>query len=197
MDANFFVQCAIATIMALGILIGSRQLALLRRQLEHLEMQSASQYEWNRRIHALTFSLVRSPELRAARIQLDQAFGILARRTEALTLEQINGAIDNDPAVYTHIMGVLAHWENMALSVDAKVADEEVAFAMVAGLVISFVRVFRNFIEERRRTNPRAYEFLVALQQRWELRLKQHETPSFAHIDSPSLRATTVTRDSP
>lgn len=147
-------------ILLAGLVLGVRQLRLLARQ-------QKNQYEWDLRRSALEYSLTRSDRLRTARIELDTAFGVLSSKKDPLTLSQIEQAIEENPAVETSIIYMLGHWENMALAINAKVADEEVAYEMCAGMVIAYARVFQNFINHRREANPRAYCYLGDLASRW------------------------------
>ena len=151
-------------------------------QLRYLRTQSRNKYEWNRRVEAISYSLIKSQRLREARIELDKHFGILSGRTEALTIAELDKEIEKNPALHTDILYALAHWENMALAIHAGIADEDVAFEMVAGMVIQFVSVFHNFIERRKGENPRAYEYLTRLSVRWQDRLKSTDKPIFADI---------------
>ncbi|MDW7728320.1 MAG: DUF4760 domain-containing protein [Candidatus Methanoperedens sp.] len=112
---------------------------------------------------------------------MDETFGILTfGKCEALTMKQIDEAIEKEPSIYTDISYIVAHWENMALAIHANIADETVAFEMVAGMVISYVRVFRNFIEKKRELNPRAYDYLLTLAKKWEDCLHKVERPQFS-----------------
>jgi hypothetical protein len=71
--------------------------------------------------------------------------------------------------LYIHIISaLLAHWENLALSIYAGVSEEDVAREMTAGLMISYVHVFGNFIAQRKTENPKAYEYLLKLTEEWK-----------------------------
>ena len=175
MDMNILMQAIIIVVMLGGLIIAVRQLALLTKQIRN-------QYEWSTRQYALSYSLTKSDRLREARINLDNAFGILAGKKEALTHSEIDSAIEKNPSIYTDIIHLLAHWENMALAIHTKVADETVAFEMSAGMVISYVRVFRNFIERRRELNPRAYDYLLTLAKEWEDNLRHVKRPPFSDL---------------
>ncbi|SDN39899.1 protein of unknown function [Desulfonauticus submarinus] len=174
---NIEVYLQVLTVLILlgGFIVGIQQLKVLITQIRN-------QYEWNMREFALSYSLTKNERLREARINLDNAFGILAKRKESLTLKEIEDVIQKKPAIYTDIIYLLAHWENMALAIHAKIADENVAFEMVAGMVISYVRVFRNFIDSRREINPRAYDYLLNLANRWENRLHRLKKPAFLDL---------------
>jgi len=169
------IQSLTTLIMLGGLIIGIRQLKLLTKQIRN-------QYEWSTRQHALSYSLTKSDRLREARIELDNEFGVLMGKKEALTNDEIEQAIEADRSLYTNITVLLSHWENMALAIHTKVADETAAFEMVAGTTLSYVRVFRNFIEKRKETNPRAYSYLLALTSRWEDSLRQGHTPPFSDL---------------
>ena len=190
MDINVILQLIKISVMSIGVVVAVRQLALLTKQIQHQSKQIQTQskqiqnrYEWSTRQFALTYSITRNSRLREARIKLDEAFGIITSGdSEALTQKQIDEAIEKDPSIYTDISYLLAHWENMALAIRTKVVNEEVAFEMVGGMVITYVEVFRNFIEDRRKINPKAYDYLLTLNKEWEDRLNGVTRPQFSNI---------------
>lgn len=173
MDINVILQAITIIVMLIGVTIAVRQLSLLTKQIRN-------QYEWSTRQFALNYSITHNSRLREARIKLDEAFGVFTfGKCEALTIKQIDEAIEKEPSIYTDISYILAHWENMALAIDAHIANEKVAFEMVAGMVISYVCMFRNFIEKRKELNPRAYEYLLRRAKIWEDRLQNLDRPQF------------------
>jgi len=174
-ETELIIRGGILIVMMVGVFFTVYQLKFLRKQ-------AKNKYEWNRRVEALSYSLIRSQRLRDARIVLDKHFGILSGRAEALTLEELDTAMGENSALHTDILYVLAHWENMALAIHADIADEDVAFEMVAGMVIYFVNLFHNYIERRKKENPRVYEYLLKLSLRWEDRLKHTNKPIFDSI---------------
>lgn len=173
MDVNVILQSITIIVMLIGVAIAVRQLSLLTKQIRN-------QYEWSTHQFALNYSITHNSRLREARIKLDETFGVFTfDKCEALTIKQIYDAIEREPSIYTDISYILAHWENMALAIEANIADEDVAFEMVAGMVISYVCMFRNFIEKRRGVNPRAYDYLLTLAKKWEDRLHKVDRPQF------------------
>lgn len=174
---KIILQVITIVIMIFGLIVAIRKLILLANQVRN-------QYAWDRRKHALTYSLSNNERLRRARVKLDEAFGLIAAKEEALTLQEIDEAVEKDKSLNTDIVLILAHWENLALSIKAKISDEKVAFEMVAGLVISYVRVLRNFIDRRRKVNPRAYDYLIKLSGEWDERLRNMQFPDFSDLDN-------------
>ncbi len=150
-------------VLLTGVIIAIIQLYFIHKQIK-------DEYFWGTREKALSYSLIKSPQLRDARIHLDDVFDhSLAYRKEPLSLEEIEAACQKDNAVYTQISALLAHWENMALSIYAGVSAENVAREMTAGLMMSYVNVFNNFIvQQRREENPKAYEYLLKLTEEWK-----------------------------
>ncbi|MBE9563531.1 MAG: DUF4760 domain-containing protein [Proteobacteria bacterium] len=138
-------------------------------QLYSIHKQIKNEYFWGAREKALSYSLIKSPQLRDARIHIDVVFGHnISSRKEPLSLEEIEVACKTDNTVYTQISALLAHWENMALSIYAGVSAEDVAREMTAGMMISYVNVFINFINHRREENPKAYDYLLKLTNEWK-----------------------------
>ena len=164
MEISVVLQLLTALIAGVGLAIAYRQLSLLRKQIQ-------SHYEWSRRLQALEYSITKNDSVRQARARLDEAFNVLERTDEALSLDIIDKAINDDRTLYTDIIHILAHWENLALAIHQKVADEEVAFEMVAGTLRYYVDIFGNFIERRKRSNPRAYHYLLELKETWDKKL--------------------------
>lgn len=136
-------------------------------------------YEVAKRSKSLSYSLYSNEHLRDARIKVEQVFGPLFLQKDAISMTEINKRIegtkpnksDKDPELYASILTLLAHWENMALSIHVGIADEDVCYEMVASTLLQHVKVFRNFIDERRSRNPRIYMHLMGLQRRWADRL--------------------------
>lgn len=174
-DIPMLMQAITIGVMLGGFIIAFCKLTLLIKQIRN-------QYEWLMRQCALSYHHAKNEQLQRAISNLNKTFGILLAKKEALTLNEIDEAVKINSSVYTDVICFLGHWENMALAIHAKIADETVALEMVAGMIISYVRVFRNFIERRRQTNPRAYDYRLALAKRWEDKLRQTKKPPFSDL---------------
>lgn len=72
---------------------------------------------------------------------------------------------------------LLGHWENLALAISAGMADDDLAFEMVGSSVVAYVSRFREFIGLRRQQQPRIYEYLIPLVDRWETQLRRRGSP--------------------
>lgn len=136
-------------------------------------------YTVNRRNKALGYSLYANEHLRDARIKVEEAFGRLFEIREPIPMEKINETMESDPEVLPSIMTLLAHWENMALAIDSQIADDSVCYEMVASTLNQHVKIFRNFIEERRDNNKRIYHHLMELRRRWDARLSDVQVSDF------------------
>ena len=177
MNYTDLIQSGVVVLMAGGLVVAYRQMGLMARQIQN-------QYEWSKRNHALSYSLTRSQTLRQARERLDKAFDPpLGDREEPLTLEEIKLAKKKDAAVNTLIHSLLGHWENLALAIELDIADEDVAREMVASTVLAHVKVFRPFIDGRRKKESRRiYFYLLKLAAEWEQKFE----PDPIKIDKPS-----------
>ncbi|MDM8560304.1 DUF4760 domain-containing protein [Candidatus Parabeggiatoa sp. HSG14] len=145
-----------------------------KRQLSHLRTEAENQYKWSMRKYAMSYSLSHSEPFRQARSNLEKAFCIFNTETSVLAMEEIEKVTKNNPSIHADILYVLAHWENMALAIREKIADEKVAFEMVATTVVLFTKVFKEFIEWRhKKTDGRAYEYLIPLSDKWETKLNK------------------------
>lgn len=138
-------------------------------QVSRVAQQARSEYMWKRRENALSYSLTRSEIHFNARLELERVFGDKLSSNTPLTLEEIDEKEkeDNGVSVLTNIRVLLAHWENMALAIYAHIADEDVAFEMVAGTVVKTVATYREYIDRERRKNPKSFQYLVMLNDRW------------------------------
>ncbi len=191
MEFIFFIelllQISVVVILGLGLWIINQQIKIsnehfksiktLDGQVEELQKTLKEQCLWNKRSGALAYSLFKSDSLRNAKIRLDKAFGNLKDQGR-LPLQIIKEKIDensntetNDINIETDIQTVLGHWENMALAIENNVADEDVAFSMVANQVKLYHNAFKEFIDEIREIYPQRYVHLIELYKRWQRRL--------------------------
>jgi hypothetical protein len=164
-NISHIIQGITLIVMIWGILVA-------KRQLSHLRTEAENQYKWSMRKYAMSYSLSSSESFRQARSNLEEAFCIFDTETSVLAMDDIKKVTKNNPSIYADILYVLAHWESMALAIRVKIADEEVAFEMVASTVVLFTKVFKEFIEKRHeKTGGRAYEYLKPLSEEWEKKL--------------------------
>ncbi|MEM9706698.1 MAG: DUF4760 domain-containing protein [Pseudomonadota bacterium] len=156
--------------------------AFVRRQIR-------MNYLLSLRNKSFEYSLYNREALLRARIGVEQKFDNLFEINEPIPMKEIKKIIKEqmknqkeDSALLSDILTLLAHWENMALAIYSGVADEDVCFEMVAGTMIQHVKIFRNFIDDRRAKNDRAYYYLLKLRRRWEERLTTHARSEFQDV---------------
>lgn len=155
----------------LGLFISALAVLYAAKKLRTMASQHALEFAWKRKEYALTYSIVRNERLRDARIAIDHAFGAVTATRTPPTMAVINELVEDHgrhPGLRTHIISLLGHWENMALAIDQGVANEYVAFEMVAGTVRNYVEFFEHFIVDRQKVNPRAGRYLIQLNNRWK-----------------------------
>lgn len=162
-----------------GIVVSA---VLVRRQIRMNYMLSL-------RNKGFEYSLYSREPLLRSRVRVEQKFGNLFKKKEPIPIDEINALIDEDrvdedtdSTLLSDILTLLAHWENMALAIYSGVADEDVCFEMVAGTMIQHVKVFRNFIDDRKESNDRAYYYLLKLRRRWEERLSTFARSDFQEV---------------
>ncbi len=156
--AAWFIAVATALALTLGVWQSAR--AQQRR------------YDWERKQTALTYSVANRPELREARASIDRAFkeieiGRPIGELNPPSQEMIKITLERSDLSPTSLVLLLGHWENLALAINNGVADEYMAYEMVATTVRRHVTFFRDFIATRRRTSPRYYSNLILLNERW------------------------------
>lgn len=149
-----------ATLVALAVTIWQNAAAQRRR------------FEWDRKQKSLSYSLNNQPEVRDARSKIEQAFkeleiGRPAGEVLAPSMPLIRITLEKSNLSTTDIVLVLGHWENLGLSINQGVADEFVAYEMIATTVHRHTIFFRHFIASRRATSPRYYQNLILLEARW------------------------------
>jgi len=164
-----------AMVLVLATWVAYRQLKLLRRQMQEEHLKA-------RRDRALEYSIARSPHLRDVRTAVDTAFDPERWRNKTIPQKEITAVLDKHPGLETQLISLLAHWENLALTVYSGVTDEDMAREMVAGTLVEYVDRFREFIHYRQaKENKRLYEYLVRLAGRWRRQLdRQGNRPTFA-----------------
>lgn len=186
MDLNFIfiiellLQISVVVILGLGLWILSKQIKIanehfkcikiLDEEVTELQKTVKDQYIWNKNSGALAYSLFKSDTLRETKIRLDNAFGALSI-TNTLDLKTIKDRIKEDSKIEIDIQTVLGHWENMALAISTGVADEDVAFSMVANQVSLYYNTFKEYIDDVRNLYPRRYAKFTWLYKRWKERL--------------------------
>lgn len=154
---------AVAVLLAVGAAFW--QIRLLRR--EH-----ATEAERNQRSRALEYSLTRAPHLRELRLAIDCVFEPVTWGDRTISMTDLMRVFEDDDNVQPQLIALLAHWENLALTVAAGVTDEDMAFEMVASTLVTYEHRFSEFIESRRsKQSPRLYAYLTPLAARWRRRL--------------------------
>lgn len=156
--------------------------------------QAKANYSMTLRNKALSYSLYANEHLRDARMCIEAALGPLFDIKEPIPMSVLHekSKLTEDGGsnqLITSIMTILAHWENMGLAIDSKIADEDVCFEMVASTLNQHVKIFRNFIENRREKNDRIYYHLTALKRRWETRLSNVKIYEFQPVFEPPMKS--------
>lgn len=158
----------------------------MQRQIREAHGQTTRQRVLERRGQALSFSLVNSPYLLETRGHLEKAFPSRRWSGRTIPLADVRQALDSDRLAYMKLVALLAHWENLALTVFAGLSEEDMALEMVGGTLVDHVTRLAEFIEDRRRTeNPRLYAYLLPLAARWRewLAKEKARTPVFQRRD--------------
>lgn len=154
----------IAVATAVALIVGLLQNARTQR----------AHYDWDRKKTALSYSVTNKAELRDARTRIQRVFYELeaGRAVDDLrgpSYEVIDSMIESSPDLSsTDVVLLLGHWENLALAIHHGVADEQIAFDMVASTVRRHVEFFRDFIAHRRGEKGRYYDNLILLNERWQ-----------------------------
>ena len=89
-------------------------------------------------------------------------------------MEVLTDAFNKDDSLRTDLIALLAHWENLGLTVAAGVTDEDMAFDMVAGTLVAYIDRFRQFIDhQKKERHDRMYTYVLQIARRWRVRLKK------------------------
>ena len=169
-----------AVIVALGVVLTGAQIAFASWWASR---QLRAQLEWSRREAALNFSMVRNPALRESRMSLDRIFQGRFYACTPLSREDVARYIEEkkDDGFYTHMTTILSNWNVMAVAIRSGVADEDVAFEMIANSMLDSVDFFRSYIDLREEEHPLSYEHLLDLDKRWRARLETRTAPADFH----------------
>lgn len=150
-------------IFAISAIVAARQLSATRRIHNY-------QYLLQTRRNTLDYSISRNPAYREARRAIEGVFGVMADREEPVTVEEVKAACAADSAVENHIRTLLSNYENLALAIRAKVADDDVARELLGASVLKTADIFMPYIEHRRQQLPSRYLNLLQLKKNWESR---------------------------
>jgi len=180
---NSFIQALAPFLGPIAIFSGIIVSAIFVRR------QIRMNYLLSLRNKGFEYSLYSREPLLKSRVRIEQKFGNLFKKKEPIPMNEIEKIIEEDRAdentdstLLSDILTLLAHWENMALAIYSGVADEDVCFEMVAGTMIQHVKVFRNFIDDRKASNDRAYYYLLKLRRRWEEKLSTFARSDFQEV---------------
>lgn len=125
-----------------------------------------------RQEYALEFSLTRNIAHIDARRDLARTFHATTLDSTRLSLGEIDAAIENDSDVLSNIRLLLNHWENMALAMRNKIADEDTAMEMVGFRVINTAFQYGAYIEKLNGESTYSYKYLMWLADSWNKKLK-------------------------
>jgi hypothetical protein len=160
------VIIALLGVTASNLLI-RRQIKIFLEQLDAHERNMRMDYKLALRTKALSYSLYSNLHLRDARLNIEEVFKAYIREQKVIPRSRIQQETDENHELYSDIMTLLAHWENMALAIYSDVADKQVAKNMVAFTLVKHVHIFSEFINDRKHVNPRAYSNLLRLADEW------------------------------
>ena len=151
-------------------------------QLRKMQQRMNFDHRLHMRSKALSYSLFSNEHLRDSRVNIEKHFGSNIKTGAPIPSERIDCIIraegdDSNNHLYSDIMTLLAHWENMALAIHKEVADEDTAREMVGATLIRHVEIFDHFIRARQGSNRRAYRYLLPLKQRWEQHIHPYPDP--------------------
>lgn len=147
------------------------------QRLKSSNKQMQVNYELSLRNRSLSYSLYATSHVRDARIKIEKYMRDEIKAGKPMTMQKLEEYSKVDSDIKSHVLTILAHWENLALAIHSEVADEEVAYEMVAGTLVQHVTVFGDFIKDRQMTNRNAYKHLLRLQDSWEKKLSPPITP--------------------
>lgn len=164
------VLIALCGVIASNIFV-FQQIKQMQQQTKLAREQMQMNYKLSLRNKALSYSLYSNIHLRDARLRIEEYFGENLRKRRTAAINEIEQLIKKDQHLFSDIKTVLAHWENMALAMECDVVDVDVTFNMVGGTFVNHVKVFKEFIDDNKRRNPRAYYHLLNLSDKWEKQL--------------------------
>lgn len=160
-----WIQFISIIILGLGLITAFFQTYFLRKQIK-------DQHEWYRREKGILYSGLFHPEIQKTKEILEEKFNIISR-SDAIPEEEFKMKIAEQKDLRIHINKLLTYYENAALAVIKKVADEDILFDMIGRTLVSFRKKVINYIDYRRREagNERLWSCFVQIANKWERRL--------------------------
>lgn len=128
---------------------------------------------WEQRRAALDYSLARNKTYLEARMILERKFVDNFKNDRPIDPEDIR-KIEQDENFDAKIRYLLAHWEIMSISIFKNIIDEQTAYDMVGKTFVSTVCILDKYIGTVRATgNDRRFQNILALRNRWKLKIER------------------------
>ncbi|MCA9000099.1 MAG: hypothetical protein KDA80_24085 [Planctomycetaceae bacterium] len=159
-SAEEWLRLAEVIALVVATWVGGRQLRLLRREYKEANVR-------DRRARALEYSLARNSHMRDARERVELVFPWQKWHGKVIPEEVLQEEFKKHPEVRFHLIVLLANWENLALMIAARIADEQLAEEMVSTTMVEYVHRFQEFINLRHQHEPRIYAYLLHQAKRW------------------------------
>jgi hypothetical protein len=144
-------------LVAIGLFYSGRQLQLSNKvRADSLLVHKASleihkdNHDWNRRVNSLRFSFADDPKLIELLERMDLYFEINSKFPEEIRLSKMEEKKIEYPSVFNDIHFSLARLEAMCIAIKNGVADEKICKSLLKTRVITFNRMFRQYIEHAR-----------------------------------------------
>jgi hypothetical protein len=148
---------------AIAVFYAARQLRMTRKI-------NQDQYNLRTRENTLQYSISRNAAYRDARLAVERHFGVIIDRAEPVSTDEYRRACAADDSIDTNIRTLLSNYENMALAIRARVADDNVAFDLMGAPFMKTTDVFMPYIQMRQAELPSRYLNLMELKTAWAKR---------------------------
>ncbi len=125
-----------------------------------------------RRARALECALSRHAHVMAARAAIDRAFPPVDWQARLVPREALVAAFSDDADLRRHFLTLFAHFDGLALAIDAGLADDDTAFELTGPVLVEYADRFEVFlVRERELGHLRQYVYMIRTAERWQKRL--------------------------
>lgn len=168
MEIYLLIIRAVSTVfIAIGLLYTGRQISLLKES-------HRQNHDWNRR-NAGQIAIRQMLDLAPVDILINKVFNN-SNTTEAIPLEKILEAFENNNELQSQLHQLLNAYEGLARGILQGIYDEEVIYEGRRGSMIQAFDNFKPYITYRRKNvHSSAYELMESIVDRWKTKSSKKE----------------------
>ena len=143
-------------------------LNLVKIQIRDNRKQAEDQHDWYRREKSIQYSGLYHPNIKKVKSKLEVAFRLMSR-IDPIPLEDLHKGFSNDSKLQSELNYLLTYYENIAIAIKMKVANEDIIKLMLRGSFIRTRKKLLNYIDKQREDakHIELWENFVKLSDSW------------------------------